>query len=293
MTNDNDRNLYLLALLHRLLNLPFTLIKGHFVPGVGEPDGDSVRFRADDPIFWLKLEGRRVNLNFEDRTVQTRFEGIDAIEKRAIKPLSTEAKNSMLSLIKYDPDSNPEPEGYILSRITDTNGRPICFAFSGIIDRNDGSDVFLDQPMVRNSINYKQMKAGFGYPLYYNTFFQELREAFNEALISAKSSQNGYWPTDATMTGVTVTNSNSLSTISPIWPKLWRRLEEYLRTHDSLGDFLIWLEQKRERVDILPIMEERGLDDVVNVEGNDVSLTEAPENLRIVSAAGPGRNVQI
>ena len=273
--------------------MPFTLIKGHFVPTIGVPDGDSVRFRADDPIFWLKLEGRRVDINFENRTVQTRFEGIDAIEKHAIEPLSTEAKNSMLSFMNYDRNTNPEPEGYILSRMTDIHGRPICFTFSGVIDRNDGSDVFLDQAMVRNSINYKQMNAGFGYPLYYNTLFRDLREAFNEALSSAKSSSNGYWPTDATMTGVTVNDYGSLSTINPIWPKLWRRLEEYLRTHDNLDDFMIWLEEKRERVDILPIMEERGLEDVVKVEGNRVSLTEEPENLRVVSAAGPGRSVRI
>jgi hypothetical protein len=271
--------------------LPFTLIKGQFVPAAGEPDGDSVRFRANDPIFWLKLEGRRVDINFENRTVQTRFEGIDAIEKRATKPLSTDAKNSMLSLINYDRNTNPEPEGYILARMTDTHGRPICFAFSGIIDRNDGSDVFLDRPMVRKSINYKQMKAGFGYPLYYNTLFRDLREAFNGALRSAKHSSDGYWPTDATMTGVTVNDRRSLSTIKPIWPKLWRRLEEYLLTHDNLDDFKIWLEEKRERVDILPIMEERGLEDVVKVEGNHVSLTVVPENLRIVSAAVPLPNV--
>jgi endonuclease YncB( thermonuclease family) len=267
--------------------LPFTLIKGQFVPTVGVPDGDSVRFRANDPIFWLKLEGRRININFENRTVQTRFEGIDAIEKRAIEPLSTEAKNSMLSLINYDRNTNPEPEGYILARMTDTHGRPLCFAFSGIIDTNDGSDVFLDQPMLRNSVNYKQMEAGFAYPLYYNTLFRDLREVFNESLKSAKSSSKGYWPTDATMTGVTVSDRSSLSTIKPIWPKLWRRLEEYLPTHGNLDDFIMWLEEKGERVDILSIMEQRGLEDVVKVEGNHVSLTEVPENLRVVSAAVP------
>jgi hypothetical protein len=110
--------------------MPFTLIKGHFVPAAGEPDGDSVRFRADDPIFWLKLEGRHVNINFENRTVQTRFEGIDAIEKRATKPLSSEAKNSMLSLINYDQNTNPEPEGYILARMTeDTIPNHQCFSY--------------------------------------------------------------------------------------------------------------------------------------------------------------------
>jgi hypothetical protein len=264
--------------------MPFTLIKGHFVPKAGKPDGDSVRFRANEASFWLKLKGRPVAINFENRTVQTRFEGIDAIEKGAIQPLSTEAKNSMLSLINYDENTNREPEGYVLSRLTDTHGRPISFIFSGVTDREDGSDVFLDLSMLRNSVNYKQMEAGFAYPLYYNTLFKQLRDGFNEALKSAESSSRGYWPTDATMTGVTADDCASLSTIKPIWPKLWRRLEEYLLTHDGLGDFKIWLEEKGERVDILTIVEERGLEDVVNVDGNKVKLTVEPENLRVVTA---------
>jgi hypothetical protein len=189
----------------------------------------------------------------------------------------------MLSLINYDENTNREPEGYILSRMTDTHGRPISIVFSGVTDKDDGSDVFLDQPMLRNSVNYKQMEAGFAYPLYYNTLFQTLRNGFNKALRKAKSPPKGNWPTDATMTGVTASKCASLSTIKPIWPKLWRRLEEYLRTHANLDDFIIWLEEKGERVDILPMLEERGLEDVVKVQGNNVRLTEKPENLRIVT----------
>lgn len=267
--------------------MPFTLIKGNFVPKAGTPDGDSVRFRAIDPIYWLKLKGRTVDINFDNRTVQTRFEGIDAIEKGATKPLSVDAKNSLLSLINYDDNTNQEPAGYILSRMVDPHGRPICFAFSGSIDSKDGSDIFLDQAMVRNSVNYKQMADGLGYPLYYDTLFAELRETFNEALYSAKRSSNGYWPTDATMTGVPVSNASSLSTIGPIWPKLWRRLAEYFPTHQNLDDFLIWLDAKGERVDILPTMDRKGLEDVVKVQGNSISLTEIPENLRVVSIANP------
>jgi hypothetical protein len=263
--------------------MPFTLIKGKFFPAAGRPDGDSVRFRADDPIFWLKLKGRPVDINFDNRTVQTRFEGIDAIEKGATKPLSSEAKNSLLSLINYDENTNWEPAGYILARMVDPHGRPICFAFSGNINSDDGSDIFLDQTMVRNSVNYKQMAAGFGYPLYYDTLFRDLRETFNEALHSAKQSSNGYWPTDATMSGVTATDTASLSTINPIWPKLWRRLDEYLPTHQNLDDFLTWLEARGERVDLLPTLDQKGLEDVVKVQGNQVSLTVEPQNLRVVS----------
>ena len=167
--------------------MPFTLIKGKFVPKAGTPDGDSVRFKANDPIYWLKLKGRTVDINFDNRTVQTRFEGIDALEKGAKKPLSVDAKNSLLSLINYDESTNQQPAGYLLSRMVDPHGRPICFAFSGTTDCNDGSDIFLDQEMVRNSVNYKQMAAGLAYPLYYDTLFAGLREAFNEVSVFSQA----------------------------------------------------------------------------------------------------------
>ena len=59
----------------------------------------------------------------------------------------------MLSLINYDKNTNQEPEIYIFSRMTDPHGRPICFAFSGSIEDNDGSDIFPDIDMLRNSVN--------------------------------------------------------------------------------------------------------------------------------------------
>ncbi|HZD35822.1 MAG TPA: hypothetical protein VE130_11520 [Nitrososphaeraceae archaeon] len=56
--------------------MPFTPIKGHFSPKAGILGGVPVRFRADDPSFWLKLKGRPVEMNFQNPTVLTRFEGI-------------------------------------------------------------------------------------------------------------------------------------------------------------------------------------------------------------------------
>ncbi|GFE72107.1 hypothetical protein [Chroococcus sp. FPU101] len=266
--------------------MPFILIKGVFTPQIGEPDGDSVRFRANQRELLLQLEGRRPNISMSNGTVQLRFEGIDAIEKAAIKPFSTQAKESMFDLIGYS-DSQPTPEGYILARMTDdTSGRPICFVFAGETEQSDGEEIFLDKVLLRDSVNYQQMLRGYAYPLYYNTLFANLRNELNIALKKAQQEKLGYWIDDQTLEGVTVTNSADLATIPPIWPKLWRRLQEYLRSADSLEQFIDFLEAKNERIDILSLMEERGLQDIVEVNGERVRMIVPPEYIRVVSQAG-------
>ena len=270
--------------------MSFVLIKGRFVPKAGTPDGDSVRFRADDPTLWKRLEGRPVvlgtGLETKD-TVQLRLEGIDAIEKAATEPLAGEARQKLFALVGYDPTRSPEPAGYILTRMTDDKSRrPICFIFAGATSQKDGADVFLNAPLLRQSVNYKQMLAGYAYPLYYNTLFADLRNAFTAALVKAKEAKRGYWPTDATRKGVTISSSSQLATIAPIWPKLWRRLQEYLRTNDDLSGFIAFLAEQNERIEVLDVMEERGFQDLVKVKKNKVSLTQDPENLRVVAEAG-------
>ena len=68
--------------------MPFTLIAGEFVPEAGRPDGDSMRFRPDDPtpLFSLPRRGRPPGVNSRNGTVQLRYEGIDTMESRACLP---------------------------------------------------------------------------------------------------------------------------------------------------------------------------------------------------------------
>jgi endonuclease YncB( thermonuclease family) len=56
----------------------FILIKGTFNVVRTSPDGDSVRFKANNKIYWQKLE-RKPRLNKKD-FVQLRLEAIDALE---------------------------------------------------------------------------------------------------------------------------------------------------------------------------------------------------------------------
>ncbi|HYP08927.1 MAG TPA: hypothetical protein VER03_22040 [Bryobacteraceae bacterium] len=261
--------------------MPFVVIKGVYRPGVGIPDGDSVRFAADDPSLWNRLEGRLVRPG-TNNTVQLRFEGIDAIEKNAIRPLSTGARDSMLDLIGA-PTINAAPVGYVLSRSSDAHGRPIVFAFAGEAAEEDGASIFLDADRLEESVNYQQVRNGFAYPLYYNTLFRALRTKLNQALDEARAANRGYWPTDATMAGVDVVAQSQLSQIPPIWPKLWRRLEEYLRDNHDLADFLAFIRASGERADDLTTLEQHSLDNYIDVNGDNVRMTVDPRNLRVVS----------
>ena len=261
--------------------MPFVLIKGTFFPGVGIPDGDSVRFSADDISLWNRLDSPIDDLGTND-TVQLRFEGIDSIEKTAVQPLATESRDSMLDLIGAS-NLQDTPRGYVLSRTADPHGRPIAFAFKGDAPEADGASIFLTGDRLRESVNFLQVRNGFAYPLYYNTLFRALRETLNKALDEARDANRGYWPTDATLTGVNIVARSQLSAIAPVWPKLWRRLEEFLRNHQGLNGFLEFISDSGERADNLTNFEQSSLDDFMEVSGDAVRMTVDPRLLRVVS----------
>ncbi len=261
--------------------MSFTIIKGSFRIDAGIPDGDSVRFMADDDGHFDLLRGSPVEFK-TDGTVQLRYEGIDAIEKAAIQPYASDSRDKNFKFLREKADRFDEfPRGIILSRQTDINRRPVCFVFSGDYEASDGEHVFLTQEMLIASVNYKMILSGYAYPMYYETLFMELREPLSQAFLQAQGAKAGIHEADASTQGVSVTARNDLETIPPIYPKLWRRLEEYTRNHSSaegFGDFL-----KRKSMDKLNTVSDSrfniSFDNVVEVEGTHVRLLYAPHDM--------------
>jgi endonuclease YncB( thermonuclease family) len=259
----------------------FTLIKGAFHLDAGMPDGDSVRFMADDDRLFDGLRGRRVEFR-ADGTVQLRYEGIDTIEKAAIQPLAGDSRDKNFELLREFGDRySDEPRGYILARQSDANRRPVCFVFSGDINLADGSDVFIDSAITRQSVNYKMVESGFAYAMFYETLFMEIRRELGNAFQSARASGLVLHATDATLSGATIRLRAELSTIPPIFPKLWRRLEEYLRNHIGLSGFKPWL-AARDSEKLSTISDGRtsiSFDNIVDVQGDTVKLLYVPDDI--------------
>ena len=266
--------------------MPFTLLKGTFKPAAGFPDGDSVRFRPDDPspLFSLPRQGRSPRLNQNNGTIQLRYEGIDALEKDAKEPFASSATRKNLELLSLS-DATDESTGYIMANQIGPNGRPICFVFAEKTDENDGSRIFLDVDRMKNSVNFRLVEAGAVYPLFYDTLFFDLRSALSSAVVSARSSGQGFWPNDQTSIGVQWGGASSLPDLEPIFPKLGRRLEKYTQNRDfrdeseMLEAFIDFLQANKDRLFVVSESRFTDLDNIVVVEGSTVRLPFLPEDL--------------
>ncbi|NIA68745.1 hypothetical protein HBA54_09095 [Pelagibius litoralis] len=270
--------------------MPFTLIKGAFVPQAGRPDGDSLRFRPDTPdlIFRLRQRGRPPKINENNGTVQLRYEGIDTMESRALQPFSSDATRSNLAFCGV-PDGEGTARGHILANQLGPNGRPIAFVFPGDAPETDGTSVFLEVPRMKDSANFHQITQGHAYPLFYDTLFFDLRNAFSDETKQARQKGQNVWSADVTNTGALWQGPGSEEAMQPLFPKLWRRLDSYgrdadIENPDSLGEFRAYLEfEKAERVFDLTQGRATGFDNLVTVEEERVSMATLPEELVFVS----------
>jgi endonuclease YncB( thermonuclease family) len=258
--------------------MPFLTIKGVFNPQSGIPDGDSVRFLADDDSLFDRLEGR---VDFKsDGEVQLRYEGIDALEKAAIKPFSSDATKRNLELLGGEENGQL---GYILSNQIEKNGRPVCFVFTGNPDDADGSEIILGPETLQKSVNYQLLAEGFVYPLFYDTLYKELRDRLVEAVETARQDKLGIWREDASNQGFTIKPPVNLAKLDPIFPKLWRRLETFYRRpsnqNKTAGQFLESLAQGSDRLFTIPDQRSIKFSTALEVKENKLKVKYKPEEM--------------
>lgn len=272
----------------------FTLIKGTFHADGYSPDGDTLRFRADDPIHWLSLRGRPVEVNGRAHA-SLRFEGIDALETHyggSHQPLqlAEAARDRLLELAgirnivwggRNVAASDDGTRGYILTRATDVYRRAIAFVYGGDTTEPDGADIYLDGPRLRDSFNWQLTHEGLVYPTFYTTLFHDLRAELATAVQAARGAGRGVWAHDRTTTGLTVATVADLETGGYILPKLFRRLHALLGEGRPVAELRAWLDEpeRREEILILATAHTQHFDDIVAVDAatGTVRLTLAPE----------------
>lgn len=239
----------------------FLLIRGTFVIVGKQPDGDSVRFIANDTNLFGQLKNNsRIQLS-KDQSVQLRFEAIDAPELHylgAAQPLGSDSRDVLLKLMGFkDPQfkqgsatvtsaSVQTVRGAILSNAAEVNGRPISYVLLEKDAKNltDGTRVKVIDAILQKTLNAKQLENGMAYLTVYSST-PKAHQSFLRALtLQARASKLGVWARDASANFKLVNKDSVNERGALILPKLFRRAISYLNAkakNPSLGSIKDWM----------------------------------------------------
>lgn len=238
-------------------------IHGELVIVGYEPDGDSVRFIADDAAHYDALKrSDRIRPSTRDGSVQLRFEGVDAPELhygRDAQPLGDTARDALLSWIGFTDiefgQGQPtrvraaEPASIraaILAQLVETNGRPVAYVLvesAGTLPA-DGAWVDVDQALLGQTLNLRLLSEGQAYYTVYTSAPVSHRRHQRAVAADARAAGRGVWARDATSDWVLTDQTSIGPSGQLILPKLFRRCTDYLKAVDqgfigNLGDWLI------------------------------------------------------
>src|SRR4051812_43195218 len=282
--------------------MPMLCLAGAFHVLGSEPDGDSVRFRPDDPAAWDKVPGPNQVRRNVSGAAQLRLDAVDALETHYTPPgghtqhqpleLAHAAAAELLDWLGFrgiqrkgetvsavEADDRP---GFVLTRGADLYGRCVALIGRGDAPAASGEQLRVDVALLRATANHDLIATGLAYPTFYTKLYVDLRGELAAQAQAARAAGAGVFADDRTQSGVTVESLATLTDEAVILPKLFRRLAEYLQLNagdPSLAGFEAFLAQQDDRLWVIPTGEKTGFDSVVAVDGQTVKLVRPPEEL--------------
>jgi endonuclease YncB( thermonuclease family) len=282
--------------------MPMLCLAGVFTVTGTEPDGDSVRFRPDDPGDWTQVPSpNKVRTNAAG-AAQLRMDAIDALETHYTPQgghvlhqpleLAHAAAAELLDWLgftgvvrdgeKVTAVDNDERPGFILTRGADKYGRCVALIGRGDPPVPSGQAFHVGIDQLRETANHRLISTGLAYPTYYTNLYVELRGELTDQVATARQAGEGVYAGDRTQDGVTVESLATLTDEAVILPKLFRRLADYLQLNGddpSLAGFDAFLTQQDDQLWVIATGQKTGLDNLVDVSGQTVKLKRRPEEL--------------
>lgn len=281
----------------------YRIIKGTFIiarDGLGpySPDGDTIRFQADDPqlITTLPRSG-----DSPGDPASIRFEAIDALEKdqeavgaraprdRMFEILGLGQENISLGNNGFQVNAAHlgESRGSIIANALDKYGRVIAFVFPEELPQADGTEINPVPTDIQSSVNRTLIAEGLVYPTFYNTLTPALRDSLTQNAIMARTNDIGIL-TRAVGTPGSPAIINSLEDLNNlvIFPTLHRRLVKFLGSDTNFDNFAAWVRSDNERrnknVRILADNLSTDLPGILQMDGNRIGLLKQPEEFIFV-----------
>jgi endonuclease YncB( thermonuclease family) len=271
----------------------YKIIKGSFHVSGYSPDGDSIRFKAENPAHWDFFNWKSSDKKKATRK-QLRFEAIDALEThyeeshqpRSFGVAALEVLLEMIGIsnVVYNiamtkiASAKDKTEGFIASPAVDMYDRPISLVFSDDVGLADGGELDAVDLPLEASINLKLLKLGLVYPTFYSSMQDSLLEKFTSVTKEAREGKIGVWALDRTP-DFTIWNKDTIQNDIVILPKLFRRLTSFFIKESSYDRLYDYLKKAKDKVLIRSTSEKKNMNEIMEVDGRKVKFFKYPEDL--------------
>jgi hypothetical protein len=273
----------------------FKIIKGTFHVKGFLPDGDSIRFQAENPAVWATFSWSSAAAK-KSKLKQLRLEAIDAIEthyegfhqprtfgigalEQLLKHLNiTETEYSMaVSVITR---ANDGQLGFIATDGLDQFDRPISFIFPPDAPLVDGQMLVASELPLELSVNFKLCRDGLVYPTFYTTTEPLIATLFADATREARAAKRGLWVIDRS-DDFTIWDLNTLFNDILILPKLFRRLIVYFDNYPDWSELPAYMKRNGDKLRLAD-GSDTTFDKIVEIKGRRIRLLQRPEDLFFV-----------
>ena len=267
----------------------FKIIKGTFHVKGYQPDGDSIRFRADNEANWSFFP----NAGDENKR-QLRIEAIDALETHyegyhQPMPFALAALEKLLALIgiknvKYSlsvthiVDADDASPGFIASSGMDRYKRPISFLFPADAPLTDGAVLDISELPLEKSINYLLLREGLVYPTFYTTTEPAVLDKFRTATDRARIAGRGLWAIDRT-SDFTLWDTRTIQYDILILPKLFRRLVGFFDRYQDFKELPAYMIKQQDDLQLVNNPTPRSLASLMTIKGRRLKLKVPVEDI--------------
>lgn len=273
----------------------FKIIKGKFHVKGYKPDGDSIRFEADNPAQWDSFNWDSASKKKAAKK-QLRIEAIDALETHyegyhQPRPFAIAALERLLKLVGINNviyslnvttivDADDAQPGFIASNGLDRYDRPISLLFPASAKLTDGAILASERVPFEKSINYILIREGLAYPTFYTTTDKFLAEKIRKATRLARKDERGLWAIDRTA-DLVLWDTRTLQEDVTIVPKLFRRLVEFCDAYADFAQLPAYMARQKDNLQLWDDPTPRSLASLMtfDVSGRRMSLPTPVEDI--------------
>jgi endonuclease YncB( thermonuclease family) len=271
----------------------YKVIAGTFHVKGFQPDGDSIRFQANNQANWDFFTWE-TEADKNSKKKQLRVEAIDALETHyegyhQPRAFALAALESLLELIQINSvtyslsltqivDANDGKAGFIASASVDRFGRPVSYVFPKNVALIDGAVVDSASLPVEESINFQLAREGLVYPTFYTTTDRVFAEKIRAVVSRARTTKRGIWSIDRT-SDFTLLDIRTLQEDNLIMPKLFRRLVGFYDNYSDFGKLEDYMKKQKDNLVLWDGAKKKSLADLMTFTGRRLQMKMPVEDI--------------